>query len=323
MSVNEMGIIGQNIKKLRDERAVTQEQLAEKLCISYQAVSKWETGGAVPDTMLLPRIAEFFGVTIDELFKNKAVAYRSKAHRLASLYESEPASESFSAAEAELLKVIEKPVSVDPYLQAEDLRALGHLYETHMHDCRDRALDYYDRAIETAWCQREHLYACFEQQKISFLAQIGRGQESVERYLALIQEEPENCENHICAICAAFQTGQYELADGLFRKCLPKWGDNLMLLKLGGDVCRALKRYGQAFEYWNKSLELNEKRTEDTGENGFMDALFSIADCYGELGEGAKAYQAWKEIADRLGKLGFTVERAYALEMMQKYAHRK
>ena len=54
-----------------------------------------------------------------------------------------------------------------------------------------------------------------------------------------------------------------------------------------------------------------------------MDALFSIADCYGELGEGAKAYQAWKEIADRLGKLGFTVERAYALEMMQKYACRK
>lgn len=39
-----MSIIGENIKKLRDERAVTQEQLAEKLCISYQAVSKWETG---------------------------------------------------------------------------------------------------------------------------------------------------------------------------------------------------------------------------------------------------------------------------------------
>ena len=313
-----MSVIGQNIKKLREESAVTQEQLAEKLCISYQAVSKWETGGAVPDTMLLPRIAEFFGVTIDELFKNNMVAYRNKAQRLASIYESAPTSENFSAAEEELLKITENPISPDPYMQAEDLRSLGYLYESHMYFCRDRAIDYYDRAIETARCQREYLYACFEQQKINFLAQIGRGQESIDKYLALIQAEPENCENYICAICAAFHMGQFGLADELSQKALSMWRGNVMLFKLGGDVCRKLKRYDQAFEYWNQSLELNKRRTEGTKENGFMDALFSIADCYSELGEKEKAYQTWKEIADRLGKMGFTIEKAYALEMMEK-----
>lgn len=49
-----------------------------------------------------------------------------------------------------------------------------------------------------------------------------------------------------------------------------------MLYKLGGDVCRKLKRYDLAFEYWNQSLELNKQRTERTKENGFMDAAARI-----------------------------------------------
>lgn len=60
--------IGSVIKKLRTAQGVTQEDLAEYLGISYQAVSKWETGVGLPDITLLPRIAVFFGVRIDELF---------------------------------------------------------------------------------------------------------------------------------------------------------------------------------------------------------------------------------------------------------------
>ena len=60
--------IGSVIKKLRTAQGVTQEDLAEYLGISYQAVSKWETGVGLPDITLLPGIAVFFGVRIDELF---------------------------------------------------------------------------------------------------------------------------------------------------------------------------------------------------------------------------------------------------------------
>lgn len=59
--------IGEKIKELRKSQDVTQEKLADYLNISYQAVSKWENGLALPDITLIPRIANFFGVTCDEL----------------------------------------------------------------------------------------------------------------------------------------------------------------------------------------------------------------------------------------------------------------
>ena len=60
--------MGSVIKKLRAEHAVTQEELAAYLGISFQAVSKWETGTTMPDITLLPKLASFFGIRIDELF---------------------------------------------------------------------------------------------------------------------------------------------------------------------------------------------------------------------------------------------------------------
>ena len=60
--------LGSVIKRLRTEQGVTQDALAEYLGISYQAVSKWETGTTLPDITLLPKLAAFFGVRIDELF---------------------------------------------------------------------------------------------------------------------------------------------------------------------------------------------------------------------------------------------------------------
>ena len=59
--------IGMQIAKLRKENNITQDELAKKLDVSAQAVSKWENGGA-PDLELLPRIADYFGVSIDYLF---------------------------------------------------------------------------------------------------------------------------------------------------------------------------------------------------------------------------------------------------------------
>lgn len=59
--------IGEKIKELRKAQDITQEKLADYLNISYQAVSKWENGLALPDITLLPQLANFFGVTADEL----------------------------------------------------------------------------------------------------------------------------------------------------------------------------------------------------------------------------------------------------------------
>ena len=61
-------ILGSNIMRLRKENDLTQEQLANGLGITYQAVSKWETGVSSPDISMLPLLADLFEVSIDELF---------------------------------------------------------------------------------------------------------------------------------------------------------------------------------------------------------------------------------------------------------------
>jgi len=58
---------GQTIKSLRKGANMTQEQLADFLSISPQAVSRWETDAAMPDISLLPPLANLFNVTTDRL----------------------------------------------------------------------------------------------------------------------------------------------------------------------------------------------------------------------------------------------------------------
>ena len=67
--------IGTKIKKLRTERKITQEELAEKMGVSFQAVSKWETNATAPDISLLPKLALYFGISMDELFSMNADDY--------------------------------------------------------------------------------------------------------------------------------------------------------------------------------------------------------------------------------------------------------
>ena len=61
--------LAKKIKQLRFQAGLTQEQLAQKLGVGAQSVSKWENNVAMPDIALLPLLAETFGVTIDDLFE--------------------------------------------------------------------------------------------------------------------------------------------------------------------------------------------------------------------------------------------------------------
>lgn len=67
-------IVGKQIASMRKEKGIKQEELAKFVGVSTQAVSKWENGG-VPDTELLPKIADFFSVSIDYLFGRSITDY--------------------------------------------------------------------------------------------------------------------------------------------------------------------------------------------------------------------------------------------------------
>ena len=66
-----MNNVGKNIKKLRKEKNITQDQLAEQLHVTRQAVSNWEIGKTQPDIETLSAMAEYFEVTVEELIYGK------------------------------------------------------------------------------------------------------------------------------------------------------------------------------------------------------------------------------------------------------------
>ena len=79
--------IGENIKRLRLQKELTQETLAEFLGVTFQSVSRWERGESYPDITLLPAIASFFNVTVDSLLGVSKVTDEEKIKEYLDMYD--------------------------------------------------------------------------------------------------------------------------------------------------------------------------------------------------------------------------------------------
>ena len=77
---NVNAVLGANILRYRKQKGLTQEELAEAMGVSCQAVSKWETAKSAPDISFLPRMAELFECYIDELFSREVVTEKHYDH---------------------------------------------------------------------------------------------------------------------------------------------------------------------------------------------------------------------------------------------------
>ncbi|MBE6651953.1 MAG: helix-turn-helix transcriptional regulator [Ruminococcaceae bacterium] len=78
--------IGERIKELRKKKDLTQEKVADFLCVSYQAVSKWECGLSSPDLALIIPLARLLGVTTDELLGATPVESDTQREALEAAY---------------------------------------------------------------------------------------------------------------------------------------------------------------------------------------------------------------------------------------------
>lgn len=74
--------MGEKIRSLRKRNNLSQEVLAQFLGISFQAVSKWENGTAMPDVSMIPAIASFFNVSTDELFDFNRIEQEQKVQQI-------------------------------------------------------------------------------------------------------------------------------------------------------------------------------------------------------------------------------------------------
>lgn len=118
--------IGNKIRQMRIKAGLTQEQLASKLGVSGQSVSKWENEITMPDISLLPDIAEAFGISIDELF-DLTVEQKLKPIENRIEIETEISESSFNEYESFLTEQLSKNSN-----RAEVLSLLANLYHHRM-----------------------------------------------------------------------------------------------------------------------------------------------------------------------------------------------
>jgi transcriptional regulator, XRE family len=105
--------LGRRIARLRLARTATQERLAKELNVSPQAVSKWENDINYPDISLLPDLARFLGVSVDELLSGASASAQETAAAQENAAVRESAAEVVSVAADEPAEIIEEPVEQD------------------------------------------------------------------------------------------------------------------------------------------------------------------------------------------------------------------
>lgn len=265
--------------------------------------------------MLLPQIARLYSVTVDDLYREKSGVYANYAARLSSVYEATKDPEDFIRADIEFRKLLKTGA-----YSADDLRLYGITHEYMMYDCRKKALHYYDEVIENYAAEDPTTVYRTKMQKQTLLSRIGRGQESVDRQLALVEAGSEEIDDWLLLLHAYYCQEDYEAVYVWFRKACEKFGQwtsdarerfpRLPMLYLsGGDACHKLGKDEEALYYWDKSLELNPD---------LYDAKFSKGFFYEEMGAYDKAYEIWCDVVECLKREGYEAELDFPQELARK-----
>ena len=124
--MNELNI-SKRIMQKRKEKGVTQEQLAEYIGVSKAAVSKWESGQSYPDILLLPELATFFNVSVDELLGYSPQLTKEDIKKTYHQFSHEFATKPFEEVMEQCKQKIKKYYSCFPFLLAMIQLFLNHL----------------------------------------------------------------------------------------------------------------------------------------------------------------------------------------------------
>lgn len=298
--------IGKKIRNLRLEKEVKQEELAEYLGVSIQAVSKWETEASVPDIALLPGIAVFFGVTIDELFQ---LSDEAEFERIENMFwhERRIAPETFD----HCVRFLEGVLKSDP----KNVRAcccLAYLYNHRAASDHDMASEYAKKALELAPDDKGGWVAFLEANNgVCGDEWYDNHFEVIEYFREFLKKNPGNyrglyaiIENlldddrfeeavpYIQQIRTAANTGQYEvyMGDVMFgrgdpEKALEYWNaavehfpDRWQSYCDRADGLKKLGRYEEALADYEKCFEMQEPPR-------ITDGLHSMAQVHELLGD--------------------------------------
>ena len=270
--------LGKKIRQLRFKAGLTQENLAERLGLGPQAVSKWETGAAMPDITLLPRLAEIFGVSIDELFDLTA---------------------------EQRLNCIENSLDIEKTLPQELFREYEDFLKEQLKDeaHRKRATEllaylYWHRMYSDAgkvrrWA-KEAIRRAPGEKNCQYMLQMAEGHAAWDWNVA----------NHHKAV-DFYREARFDAptADRIIEELGREYPDDFVWLFEAAQYYAAKCDYDRAIALYERSFELEPRRPR------FQDELMAIADIWEIRGDCRKAAETYDRIVALLEQeWGFTEE---------------
>ncbi len=312
--------IGKKIKTLRLAKSATQESLAQALGVTPQAVSRWETGAAMPDITLLPALSIYFGVRIDDFFELSDEAQLERIRNMTETEEFIPRAD-FDHAE----RYLKDRLALEPR-NAESLTTLAALYNHRAEGYMRRSEALCKRALESDptgnsghsllsyaangacfdWCSYNHrelidYYYDFVEKNPDYrpgymwlldnlIADL-RLEEALDviRRLRHVKSDyyPTMKEGFVRSLL-----GENEAAEALFAQALAEEPESLYAWSLLGDIRVKQRRYDEAIQCFEKSAALDPNP-------GFTDNYFSVAyicEMQGKWGKAADAYEKALEV---------------------------
>lgn len=287
-------IFSDNLKKYRLAKELTQEQVAEKLNVNAQTVSRWECGTTLPDVLTLPELARLYEVTVDDFYKKNSIAYDNYAQRLASVFEDTRDVEDFIRADAEFKKLIKSNS-----LTTRDMWVYGTIHYFLMHCGKEKAFYWFDKVLEQGESADEFAYWKTRTQRMKLCSQLGKNEENIKEQQNIIESNPDNVNEWSLLLAAYKYAGRYEEAYEAFGEAVSKFSEDWELHIHGGDIAKKLRKYDDAMKHYNKAGEIGSY---------FCDDLYCKASLYKDLGEYEKSVEMYMKIADILRQRGYDVE---------------
>ena len=220
--------LAENLKKLRKQVGITQEELANALAVSPQAVSRWESEITCPDISLLPTIANYFNVTLDDLLGMDKIKDESDVQAILDEYKNNT-SKGLVAENIKLLRAAIKryPNSFD--LQQKLAHELSWEQTTKEQEQKNKeeALIICKRIFEK--CPDPHIQSSTKVQMCYLYSELGKQENAVKMAetlpsiwgtsTALLcqlyegEKQTEHCKNTVCACADMLYGAMYQLAD--------------------------------------------------------------------------------------------------------------
>lgn len=327
--------LGKKIRQLRFRAGLTQEQLAERLNLSPQSVSKWETGAAMPDITALPLLAEIFGVSIDDLFDLTAEQRLNRIENRMDVEEELP---------PDVFREFEEFLKTQLAESGHKKRAaelLAYLYWHRMNSFAGKVSRYARDAVRLSPGEKGCQWMLSQAEGHAVWDwNIANHTGAIEFYRELTEANPElpmpyyYLLDNLIADHRADEAERYlerlrtvKGANPILCRVYPAYialarfdesaGDAIidaLLARRGDDdacLFEAAQYYAMKCDY-EKAIDLYERAFEkDRRRPRFQDALQGIADIYAIMGDYAKAAAAYDRIIDLLeNEWGFTEETA-------------